>query len=109
MRFFDDFFCFTLFFSVFRLFSAAFLSLLGVVMAFCLTSPLCDNGGLHLLKHHKNSSLPLFFEVREYISANLHQRNLAQLGIVLGRQDALLGIEQTLLCFAHIDTREFSQ
>ena len=30
MRFFDDFFCFTLFFVVFRLFSAAFLSLLGV-------------------------------------------------------------------------------
>ena len=108
MRFFDDFFCFTLFLQFFACSLPLFSSLLGVVMAFCLTSPLCDNGGLHLLKHHKNSSPPLFFEVREYISANLHQRNLAQLGVVLGRQDALLGIEQALLCFAHIDTREFS-
>ena len=52
---------------------------------------------------------PLFVEVREYISANLHQRYLAQLCVVLCRQDTLLGVEQTLLCFAHIDTGQITK
>ena len=37
-------------------------------------------------------------------TAKLEERDLAELGVVLGYEDALFGIEEALLGFAHLNT-----
>ena len=43
------------------------------------------------------------------VSADLLQRYFAELGIVLRREDALLGVEQALLRLAHLDAGQIAQ
>ena len=49
------------------------------------------------------------FQVDHDVAADLLQRYFAQLGVVLRREDALLGVQQALLRLAHFDARQVAQ
>ena len=51
----------------------------------------------------------MLFQILQHIAADLHQRNLAKLGVVLRREDTLLGIQKALLRLTHLNTGQVTE